>query len=101
MECSTIRSVCAPAGRGPKFGECSGRAKRYQPSRQRTVLIEAPLGGGAVLLSSLVGAIALAVVAARRRDAQARDAIADLPQAQAQPSRGGGAVEAAFLQRAN
>ena len=60
-------------GRGPKFGERSCRAKRYQPDCQ-----------SAALSRSFIGTGAIAVVAVRRGDAQARDAIADLAQAQAE-----------------
>src|SRR6476661_7906974 len=86
MECSTTRSTSVPAGRGPKLGEASRRANRYQPSVQSA----SSAGGGFI-----------GFVTARSGDRQARDAIADLPQAQAQALRGRRAVEAGLLQRAH
>src|SRR6478609_10690168 len=83
IECSTTRSTTASAGRGPKLGEAKRRAKRYQPSDQS---------------GSSAGGRVIGVVAAGRRDGEPRDAVADLPQAQAQPLRGRGAVEARLLQ---
>src|SRR5688572_10242275 len=85
MECTTTRSTAAPSGRGPKFGEASLRAKRYQPASHRL----APSGTGRVI----------GLFAARRGDRQPRDAVADLAQAQAQSLGGRGAVEVGLAQR--
>src|SRR6187401_946064 len=86
MECTTTRSISAPAGRGPKLGEATRCAKRYQPSRQSG----SAASGGAGFIR---------LVVARRRDGEPRDAITDLPQAQAQALGGGRAVEIGLAQR--
>src|SRR3569623_1900419 len=86
MECTTTRSTFASAGRGPKFGESSRRAKRYQP----------PCHSAGAAGS---GRLVIRLVAAGRREREAGDAVADLPQRQSQALRRGGAVEAALLQR--
>src|SRR3954471_23760612 len=85
IECTTTRSIAAPSGRAPKLGEATRWAKRYQPWSHRASL---PSGRG-----GLIG-----FFAARRGDGEARDAIADLAQAQSQLLGGGGAVEVGLAQ---
>src|SRR3954470_14335803 len=97
MECSTTRSVGAVAGREPKLGERSAFAKRYQPACHRP----SSAAGASAADVSVVGMAARAIVAVGCGDAQARDAVANLPQAHAEPRGGRGAVEAAFVQRAH
>src|SRR3954447_9420254 len=77
----------APVGRGPKLGDGKRRAKRYQPDCQSAVS------------ASLIGAETVGIVAMRCGDAQARNPIANLSQAQAEARGGSGSVEACFLQR--
>ncbi len=74
----------------PEVGRGQALRNAYQPSCQRS----------ARAASALIAAAASSV-AVGRADAQARDAVADLPQAQAEPRGGGGAVEAALAQGAH
>src|SRR6185369_7360535 len=83
MECSTTRSITAPGGRGPKFGDPSRRAKLYQPACHS---------------AGASGRLVIGFVTGRSGYGQPGDPVADLPQAQAQPLRRGGAVEAALVQ---
>src|SRR5688572_29972702 len=92
IECTTTRSISAPAGRAEQLGEASRRAKPYQPPCHS---IEAGGAGSRARVFAIVGA----VVAARRGDRQPRDAVADLAQAQAEALGRRGAVEAGFAQR--
>src|SRR4051812_44153957 len=84
IECTTTRSMAAPAGRGPKLGDSSRRAKRYQPPSH--------CAGVSGLVMRVVGA-------AGDRYREPGDAVADLPQRQTQALRGGRAVVVGFLQR--
>src|SRR3569832_1211705 len=84
IEWTTTRSTCAPAGRGPQFGEASRRAKRYQPSSHSALA---------------VSGVVMRVVAARGRDREPGDAVADLAQAEPQALRRGCVVEVALVLR--
>src|SRR3569832_2567718 len=84
IECTTMRSMAAPCGRAPKFGEARRRAKRYQPPSHSD-------GTSAVVI--------VVVAAAGHRDRLPRDAVADLPQRQAELLRGGRAVVIGLAQR--
>src|SRR5258706_16377549 len=66
IECTTTRSMRAPAGRGPKLGESSRRAKRYQPASHRP---DDRLFSGGAVIRLVIG----------RGDREPRDAVADLP----------------------
>src|SRR4051812_21672954 len=87
IECTTIRSTCAPAGRALWLGEDRRRAKPYQPSCHS--------------VADDSGWLVIRVVAAGRGDRQPRDPVADLPQRESQPLRRRRPVEAAFVQRAH
>src|SRR5512133_517334 len=84
IECTTIRSICAAGGRAPWLGESRRRANRYQPDCH-----SAP--------DSLSDRFVMRLVAGSG-DGQPCDAVADLPQAEAQPMRGRRAVESALVQ---
>src|SRR3990167_10412620 len=88
MECTTIRSTQACAGRGPKLGDAMWRAPPCLPCTQGAW----PAGSGVCAgMRVVVGC----------GDVQARNAVADLPQADPQPGRRGGAVEVGGLQGAH
>src|SRR5438132_13299741 len=85
IEWISARSIVVPGGRGPKFGDGHRRAETHQPSSQAA----RPPRGPSLSFADMVG----------HADAQARHAIAHLPQRQPQARAGGGAVEAMALQR--
>ena len=84
-----MRSIRQPVGRGPKLGDATGCAPRCQP----------PLQGEAGGLSGIGQVFWLAAM--RHRDIEARNTVADLPQADAEAGSRGRAVKACFTQRAN
>src|SRR5659263_496644 len=88
----TSRSICASAGRGPKLGEASARAYRYQPPCHKAGLARMSWRSG-VVIERVRG-----VIMARCHDVQAGNAVADLAQAQAQFGGGGSPVKTGLLQ---
>src|SRR5659263_620353 len=88
----TSRSICASAGRGPKLGEASARAYRYQPPCHKAGLARMSWRSGVVIER------VKSVIMARCHDVQAGNAVADLAQAQAQFGGGGRPVKAGLLQ---